>query len=1040
MIKDFATKSIKTIKDMAAKLISLLEKFNCTIKDLFTKMGFDADKEEESVNKIADELAKNPEILKKNDAYDFKSETNESFEEYGRYLKQINEDDNQAPNQKNDAEDEIENNGKTVKQADKKGVKQMLWDAFKQFMIWAGVCIVIPGIVCVAFPGTFIALLVPLACKLAWNGYKIVKIYKQWQKVKKEWHTYKKVQKWITVIGMIASIIAICINFGSIINSGSQVLSAFTKTGCNLLEKANLGIQPDTLTRGFAAFVKMISEGKFNMGDFGSAFKEITDSFAQHTELVTEKVVKAVAKVGKSGQELLDEFEAGGFKGSVEAWKKLLKPVGIDPSKLNPKGVYDVIFDGHSDSAEAKKLIKWLTDNGVKVDVSDGFNKGLNKINGLAGSVWGAKIPANVIQKAISDGINLGHNGWYSIVGGAIDSTSAVKTVKNIITAASSMLTTIPSVEYAFQNNGGFRVRLGTDEKKFVYEIGKDGVKKEEAADHIKDVEKITNIIKDTNNSYYKQLKAKLKEEESDKKEEIEKKLKIFQKNFEKINNRADVIIFYGKNVSENEEKNESLSLKEFIINEVKVSSSTISNFIDTIHEILTLICKAYNVKKIEDINPDKLEGKLKDFYNEQIIKWYKEFSNLNKELEKQNIKWCYLDNGNLALDTNISSSDNDKREKYKAIIQGLTQCGHPNSKIIPNFDLLKNTAEKVKQTDSADGKIQKSDTKHEIIPFKPSEVIKSMGVTYEPEKVEKNDNVIAGELPVNEPIKQLPVLNTKQLPVTTTTPEEGKKKYEDDGKLKPVLMIAYNRVIDLSYSDDNGPRKDVFTLKNIDENYEFIEIKGGTSKENISIMLGDILKTQTEYLRGFTILNPCDDEDAEHYKTIGDENTEREDFGKLTNGEITDILNKPKKAKKYIFDNKSNKKVTAAETEKEKKTEEEIAKNTAEKIKNDEEVLKVAKKINPDITDEEGNINDDELNDTAQKFATWRFGHKKNDSKKGFWNKIKSAFKSIFGSDEDNEKYSELDKLIPESLEFKCFDIFEHKSLKDYILEKQNN
>ena len=47
------------------------------------------------------------------------------------------------------------------------------------FVKYATVCFVIPGIVVGFFPGTFIALLVPIACKLLWNCYSLVKIYKQ---------------------------------------------------------------------------------------------------------------------------------------------------------------------------------------------------------------------------------------------------------------------------------------------------------------------------------------------------------------------------------------------------------------------------------------------------------------------------------------------------------------------------------------------------------------------------------------------------------------------------------------------------------------------------------------------------------------------------------------------------------------------------------------------------------------------------------------------------------------------------------------------
>ena len=875
IIKDFANKTIKSVKEMANRLMDLLEKFNCTIKELFEKVGFKI--KDEEIDAIGADLAKNPDTVKGNDIYDFKSETNESFEAYGQQL--INEEIEE--------EEDPKDKEKTVQQAEKKGVKGMLWSAFKQFLIWASVCVVIPGIICAAFPGTFVALLVPLACKLAWNGYKIVKMWKQWQKVRKEWNTYGKAQRWITVIGMIASIIALAFNFNSLVGDGGKILSAFSKTGCDLLGKANLGIQPDALTRGFAAFVKMISEGKFSMDDFGSAFKEITDSFAEHTTLVAEKIVKATAKVGKSGEELLGEFEKGGFKGSLDAWKKVLKPAGMDPSKLSAKGVYDVVFDGHSKSAEAQKLIKWLADNGVKVDVSDGFNKGLNKINSLAGSVWGAKIPGDVIKKAMDEGINLGHNGWFSILGGTIDSSSVVKTVTNIVKAATSMLVTIPSVEYAFQNNGGFQVRLGTEKENFVYEVGKDGVKKEAASDYAKEYEKITNIIKDTNNKYHKQLEKELKEEDSDKKKEIEDNLKKFQKNFENINNE-EVIIFYGKKISE--KKNESLlSLYDYIIKETE-------------------------------------------------------------DTEKND---------------NIETSKKDAEDELKKIEAPLP-------------------------ADSEEGS--------------------------------KDDN---------------------------KKKESSETEDEDTGE-QPILMIAHDYVIDLSKSDKSGPRKEIFTLKNISDNYEFIEIKKGTSKENLSIMLGSILNTQTEILRGYTILNPCDDKDGDNFKTIGDENTEREDFGKLTNGEITDILNKPKNAKKYIFNGSSK---SIAQNEDEKKYEEKKKKEYEDKLKNaDEETIKTIKEIDPDAIDKDGKIKQDKIKEISDKASSYKLAqYKSKDTEKGggLWSKLKNFVKGLFGNNKkEGKKYNKLlNHIDPDTnenlneynnLDLFLEEMFKSKSLYEYIIERK--
>ena len=81
-----------------------------------------------------------------------------------------------------------------------KELKDKIKEMFMGFVKYATVCFVIPGIVVGFFPGTFIALLVPIACKLLWNCYSLVKIYKQIKELCKNWKTLGKVQKIISVL------------------------------------------------------------------------------------------------------------------------------------------------------------------------------------------------------------------------------------------------------------------------------------------------------------------------------------------------------------------------------------------------------------------------------------------------------------------------------------------------------------------------------------------------------------------------------------------------------------------------------------------------------------------------------------------------------------------------------------------------------------------------------------------------------------------------------------------------------------------------
>lgn len=1074
IIKDFANKTIKSVKEMANRLMELLEKFNCTIKQLFEKMGFNI--KDEEINAIGQDLAKNPDAIKNNDIYDFKSKTNESFEAYGQQLITEDKEDGETVDQTEYKGGLFGNkklkDGKVLGINVKAKTKEILWSGFRQFLIWASVCVVIPGIVCAVFPGTFIALLVPLACKLAWNGYKIVKLWKQWQKVRKEWGTYNKVQKWITVIGMIASIITLAFNFDSLIGDSGKILSEFSKTGCDLLGKANLGIQPDVLTRGFAAFTKMISEGKFSFDDFSSSFKEITDSFAQHINY--DKLVKTVEYAGKSAKEIADNLPSKPFNTSMKAlnW---LKDQGMDPSEIKPNGKYTVFLNGHSDASWFKAIEKTVG----KIDHNDIVNGPLRKICAKAGSIVQAEFTGEQIQKLLKGGIDLGYQNQFSIIGGTFEKIATVSS--EIVNAASSMLTTIPSIEYAFKNNGGFQVRLGTDKKKFIYEVGKDGVKKEEATDHIKEVEKITNIIKETNNQYYKELKDKLNEEDEDKKKEIEEKLKTFQKNFEKINNKADVIIFYGNKV---EKQNESLfkSLHDYLIYEseedkkTKLVKDIKQNFIDLKNLYLIKIGEENN-KATDDQKKGDFKGNTKILLDSiftlnesnKTSKFiydkdyeYEPYELVKKRATDDNPKnnvFGPKDIELLAVHYCVWKGP-DTEESYNAYRDAFIDAAILKSQFVKNenedviivtykkmIDHLLTIDEIALDVDEKEWK-----PKEEWAPLKIDEDMVNKDTEEKVEKTEDNNDVTTSKKEAEDELKKIDAPLPKDLEDASkkSKDEESNKTEDTNENEKPILMIAYDYVIDLNDSDENGPRKDVFTLKGISDNYEFIEIKGGTSKENISIMLGDILKTQTGYLRGFTILNPCDNKDNDKYKTIGNENTKREDFGSLTNGEITDILNNPKSVKNYIFNGSSN---SIIQDESDKKYENDKKKEYNEKLKNaDEETIKTVKEIDPDAVGEDGKIKPEKIEDISKKASSYKLAqYKSKNTKKGggFWSKLKNFVKGLFGGNKkEGKQYNKLlNHIDPETneglneydnLDLFLEEMFKPKSLSEYIMERK--
>ena len=587
--------------------MELLEKFNCTISELFEKMGFNPKEQENDINNIAKELAADPKKLK-TDIYGFKSEVSESFESYAQIIS------------------EAEKTGDTVNQ--KQGIKQMIWKGFKQFLIWASVCVVIPGVVCAVFPGTFIALLVPLACKLAWNGYKIYKLWKQWQEIRKNWDNYNKKQKWLTIIGIILSIIALAVNFDSLIGDSGKILSAFTKTGCNLLEKANLGIQPDVLTRGFAAGVKNVMEGKWPWEDFGKAFKGISDSFAEHIHI--DEVTEKISYIGKNAQEIANELPSKPFDDSMKAlnW---LKEQGMDPSKLDSSGKYTVFLNGHSNASWFKAIQKTVG----KLSHEDIVNGPLRKIFNKAGSIVQCEMTGEQIQKLIKSGIDLGYQNHFSIIGGSV--SELTHTVSDVVNAATSMLVTIPMVEIT-PENGGFRIRLGDKESKNnIYEIGEKDIKVEKANTY-KQYEEILKHTVGKNKQYIEQLEKALQEEKSDdKKQEIQKNIDKFKDEFNTIKNE-DAYIFYGTKVEQLDAKESFKSLHDFLINEklAALKSTTSKNEKDN-DSSNKEIEKLFNGKELSDDDKKKvielLKNKFKNLNDDEFEKLIKDIDKLADEL-----------------------------------------------------------------------------------------------------------------------------------------------------------------------------------------------------------------------------------------------------------------------------------------------------------------------------------------------------------------------------------------------------------------------
>ena len=1149
-IKEFlvqlANDVIKSVKDMTAKMMSLLEKFDCTIKGLFEKIKiFDIDKLEKSwtdeSKKVADQIKANPNEIEQFNVYD------------------------DSKNKKDIITEDEEKEGEAVNQTgkDKGGWKQALWQAFKQLAIWAVVCVAIPGVVIAAFPGTFIALLVPLVCKLAWNGYKIVKLWKQFQKVKEEWSSYGKLQKWITVISMAASIVALICNFKSLAESTGPVLKGLYKSGFDLLSKANLGIQPDALQRGFAAVINMLKEGKFSMDDFKASYDAISDSFNQHiTEKIT-KTVTAVVKKGQSGTEFIkNNFENKQFKSPQEFWNKV-KPSFMNPKEVTDDGMYDVVADGYlkggaGGNAWSDKAIAIAKKLGEEKSLTPvrGFNDVLHSIFSGQGSVTGFKMSGKLL-KELSDAGCLGHDNIFGIVGSVANTVSQTTVFQDVVQAATSMLMTIPSVELAPENNGGFRVRLGEKgSKNYVYEVGKDDVRTVEKKDHTKEYEDIKKIIVDNNVEYMKQLLESSKKDKDADEKEITEKLKEFKENFEKNIDNDKCILIYGKKVDE--ETNESyVSLRDYLIMEgttvyqiqknlfdpeydksPEKSSNSSTSIYHYLYEPFKYWNKQLAAKKAGKKRGDKVDAQgtaLNTSRGEELVSSGKEILNkvfngeyispkeyalitslyigqkgckfrsiigdstkdnpestkdgrlndlfvriaeltkkLNKKSEESGSKWD-------GKGSKKSQADDEIRKLYASIIHILQHVidwekDVKNKKIIPlNIQvsdekykkadkqlkqraaekLPKQSTEEIKKTIKDDDSLP-DDTKQEIIASIDDAGKKEETTSDDSDKKEETTSDDAGK-------KEETTSDDSDKKEETTSDDADKKEEttsdeeEDDGKVKPIMILVYGYGKDLAKADKSGPRKDPYSMKGLFKVCEFMTIEGGTSKENLAKLFGEILHQQVSELYNVVSYKPCNDKNELDDNLENDK--ERPELANLTNDEAASLL-KDKKKGAELVKNGANK-VSAAETPDEKKKLEQLHKTNSDAVKDDKELQGQLKEINPDLVDDNGNLNEKEWNRTNDILSEYQLSKHKEKSHKGFFGKIWGAIKNFFFGDSSSDgnakyhKYTEKelekianlvyekikkDKNIKESYnDNDAVMLIRPKSLSQYILENRN-
>ena len=215
----------------------------------------------------------------------------------------------------------------------------------------------------------------------------------------------------------------------------------------------------------------------------------------------------------------------------------------------------------------------------------------------------------------------------------------------------------------------------------------------------------------------------------------------------------------------------------------------------------------------------------------------------------------------------------------------------------------------------------------------------------------------------------------------------EAEENKEENTSNEKYPLMFFNPIIlagaDLArQTKTKGPRASLYYIKGIFTRLEFLPIDGGMSLEQIINMFGDMINESIKSSIKMTADMPCTNdsigERSGHWELNKDsvsKGKERDDFGGFTNEEITDILNNPKDATKYLGGQYASDKLIGrkgghkyseqSNSEKLKKHHDEVLKQYKDIMDNDKEVkefIQSHKSLKNILIDKDGKIINKEL------------------------------------------------------------------------------
>ena len=572
-IKDVTSKAIKSAKEMVDRFVNMMLKLKQGIGELLEKFGGELKEIQKEFEEAISEAITNKAKRPKENIYESlgieltnAESINEGIKDWFK-KKDKKEETNDVDSKKSNEYDDAE---KAKPGSKKGGWKSVVLSILKQIAISVVILVIVPAIIGCAW-GPAAGLIAATVAKFAMSGYAAIRLIKDIKDTFSNGN-WKKLSKWMKAIRILMWILAIwCIAWGSskAFEDAGTIIKAFQENTVSQLV-------PDSAVQGAMKLINNIWKSLTgeNTKGYEDMMKVINGELVKFETITTEKT-QAGGKVGQDVEEIAKQFNDGNFKSSVEAWDKCLKPNSIPMDKIPDGATLDLVLDGSKDAKHAKVLLDFLSKNGWEGSASDGFNVGLNNINKMAGSVFTLQdVPADIIQKAIDSGIQLGHNGLYSIIGATTQAvtTTVSNTISTVLPAiAGGFVPIIAMPKIASKHDGPFKLRMGSSRTGYdLYTIqegdkGRKTMTFSEAEEQYGELNPtlFNNMKKSINKNFETLKKSKDELEKKDKlSKDDKKKLNAITKSLEKVKegvNESECLIFFSDKVIETEEVKEGL-------------------------------------------------------------------------------------------------------------------------------------------------------------------------------------------------------------------------------------------------------------------------------------------------------------------------------------------------------------------------------------------------------------------------------------------------------------------------------------------------